>query len=103
MSSTIARRLARLRARVEREAKPRVHTGGSPEWTAERTAQLERWHDKLPMSEIAKRIGCSRNSIAGKIYRMRRRSRLTPARASQQQQPLSLPRLKFMDIELSFA
>ena len=64
---------------------PGKMTGGN--WTAEVTERLcTLWDDKLPASEIGRRLGFSKNAILGKAWRLalpRRRPPDTPTPAAE--------------------
>ncbi|HUC10028.1 MAG TPA: GcrA family cell cycle regulator [Stellaceae bacterium] len=80
---------------------PGKMTGGS--WTEEATERLRTlWGDKLPASEIGRRLGLSKNAVLGKAWRLalpRRRppdtptpaAKLTPPGAHQCRWPLGDP------------
>jgi len=49
------------------------------EWTAERVADLRRlWGEGLSSGEIARRLGCSKNGVVGKVHRLNLPKRESP-------------------------
>ena len=56
-------------------------------WTKERLKKLETlWNKGLPISEIGKELGVSRNSIAGKVNRLGLKKRRSPISDAQNAQ-----------------
>lgn len=50
-------------------------------WTAKRIAEMTRlWNQGLPTSEIARRVGVSKNAVIGKIHRLGLPRRDSPIR-----------------------
>lgn len=67
---------------------------GDNSWTDDELAELRRlWGDGLPTSEIARRIGRTKNSVVGKAHRLKLPGRESPIRpaAAQPARP-RLPR-----------
>lgn len=64
------------------------------DWTKRRVAELKHLHeDGKTLTEIANHFGCSKNSVAGKVYRLMGSGSLAPERWRASWENISTPRL----------
>ena len=62
------------------------------DWTAELIAQLRAcWAEGLPVSEIARRLHCTKNAVVGKVHRLELPARPSPIRPRRDGRPMRRP------------